>query len=83
MESLLAVLLGSILADGNIGALNGLGVKLGSLPDEVLNEVAVVLGEEQVLGESDDLTGVLDEQLAVGGELGVGLGESIGLQEAV
>lgn len=83
MESLLAVLLGSILADGNVGALNGLGVKLGSLPNEILNEVAVVLGEEQVLGESDDLTGVLDEQLAVGGELGVGLGESIGLQEAV
>ena len=62
-------MLGDILADGRIGGVDSLGVELGSLPDEVLDQVALVLGEEQELGLLDDLAHISDEALALVREL--------------
>jgi len=43
------MLLGGILVDGGAWGGQSLGVKLLGLPDEVLEQVAVVLGKKQIL----------------------------------
>lgn len=68
LKSLVAVLLGSLLVNGGVGLLRIASTDLLSLPDEVLNEVALVLGEEQELGLLNDLLKVAGELLALGGE---------------
>lgn len=69
LKSLVAVLLSSLLVNGGIGLLRIARADLLSLPDEVLNEVALVLGEKQELGLLNDLLEVTGELLALSGEL--------------
>lgn len=83
LERLVAISLGRVLANRRIGALYALGVVLPRLPDEVLDQVALVLGEKQLLGELDNVARVLDERLAVVGELIRRARERAGLKEAV
>lgn len=83
LKSVLAVRLGGILADGSVGGANSLGVELLSLPDELLEEIALVLAQKQVLGLSNDILRVLDEGLAFCGEVVGGIREALGAKEAV
>lgn len=69
LEGLVAVLLGLLLLDRGIGRRQFLGVKVLGLPDEILQQVAIVLGQQQVLCLRDDLPEVLDELLALGRQL--------------
>ena len=46
LNRLLAVLLGGLLVDRGTGGINGLRVEVLGLPDEILEQVAVVLGQE-------------------------------------
>lgn len=50
LKSLVSIALSGVLVKRRLDAVNGLGVKLGGLPDEVLDQVALVLGEKEVLG---------------------------------
>lgn len=83
LKSVLAVRLGGILADGSVGGANSLGVELLSLPDEFLEEVALVLAQKQVLGLSNDILRVLYESLAFCGEVVGGVREALGAKETV
>lgn len=58
IESLVAMTLGSALVDGRVGRAHRVRVEVLSLPDEVLEEVALVLGQQQVLGLLDNLASV-------------------------
>lgn len=69
LKSLVTILLGSVLADGGIGCVDTLGVELSGLPDEILNQVALVLGEKEVLGLLNGVGGILDKLLTLSGEL--------------
>jgi len=63
------VLLGSVLINWSIWGGGVATAHLLSLPDEVLEKVALVLGEHQDLGLLDDTTEVSNEMLAFFGEL--------------
>lgn len=69
LQSLFAILLHALLVGGGIGQVDRLGIPLLGLPDEVLDQIALVLGKDQVLGLLDDIAGVGDESLALVGEL--------------
>jgi hypothetical protein len=69
LKSLVTILLSSVLADGGIGCVDTLRVELSGLPDEILNQVALVLGEKEVLGLLNDVGSILDELLTLSGEL--------------
>ena len=58
------MLLSGSLVYGCARCLYRLGAELLRLPDEVLQEVALVLGEEEVLGEPDNFSGVGNKGLA-------------------
>lgn len=69
VKGLVAVLLRGLLV---YWCLRGLGISTGhllSLPDEVLEEVALVLGEQQGLRLLNDILDVSNEALAFGGQL--------------
>ena len=83
LQSLVAVLLGGLLVHGGIGCANSLGIELCSLPDEVLEQIALVLGQQEVLGLGDDFAEVFYKGLALGGQLVCGRREGLGCQEAV
>lgn len=72
-----------VLIDRGARSGNLLGVELGGLPDEVLEQVAFVLGEQEILGLLDDLSGILHERLALGGERLVRVTESLRVEEAI
>jgi len=69
LKSLVAMALGCVLADGRVRRTDRVGVKVLRLPDEVLQEVALVLGQQQVLGLLHNLTNIGNEALALGREL--------------
>lgn len=77
------MLLGHILADGRPWNVHGLWIELLGLPDEVLEEVAVVLGQEETLGLVDHLSYIADENLSLRRELLRRVRERLRLQEAV
>lgn len=54
-----------------------------SLPNEVLNQVAVILGQQKLLGKLDNLPRILHQQLSIVGELVGRAAEGPGLQKAV
>jgi len=69
VESLVAVLLSGVLVDRRVRSA-GIGARdLLSLPNEVLEEVALVLGQEQQLGLLNDLAQVTNELLTLCREL--------------
>jgi hypothetical protein len=72
-----------ILVDGCIGPLNRLPVKLGGLPNEVLNQVALILGKQKVLGVADHFFGVCNQNLAVLGQFLRGVADWFGGKKAV
>lgn len=69
LKRLVTILLGSILANRSVGCVDVLGVELGSLVDEVLDQVAVVLGEEKVLGLLNNVGSILNQLLSLSGKL--------------
>ncbi len=72
-----------LLANRSVGGRNGLGVELAGLPDEVLQQIAIVLGQEQILGLFYDVIDVGNKAAALGRELLRRIGESLGFEEAV
>ena len=77
LKSILSIALSGVFVKRGLDAVNALWVKLGSLPDEVLDQVALVLGENEVLGKTDNLMGVANEALAFLRQLVRRLGESL------
>jgi hypothetical protein len=53
------------------------------LPDEVLQKIALVLGQKEILGLVDNLPCVGDKDLALRRQLIRRRGECLGLEEAV
>jgi hypothetical protein len=83
LEGLVAMLLRGLLVHWGIRCADSLRIELRGLPDEVLEQVALVLGQQQLLGLCDNFAEVFYESLALGGELVRGLRESLRCQEAV
>lgn len=71
LEGLLAVLLASLLGDGHIGGLDITGGDPLGLPNEILQKLALVLGEEHQLGLLNNIAQVLDEDFAIVGKVRV------------
>ena len=72
-----------LLADRSVGGGNGLGVELAGLPNEVLQQIAIVLRQEQILGLFYDFIDVGNKAAALGRELLGRIGESLRFEEAV
>ena len=83
LQSLIAVLLRSLLVNGSIGKSGISAIDLLRLPDEVLKEIALVLGQEKVFGLFDDVTEICHKILTFGREFLGRAGECSGFQEAV
>lgn len=58
-----------VLVDWRVGKRSITAVDLLSLPDEVLEKVALVLGEQKDLGLLNDLLQIADKLLALSREL--------------
>lgn len=69
LEGLVAVLLRSLLIDGSTRHRNRLRVELLSLPDEILQEIALVLGQEELLGLVDNVANIANKRLSFGRKL--------------
>lgn len=69
LERLVAVLLGSLLVDWCANTTSIASANVLGLPDELLEQVALVLGKKQKLGLLDDGAQIADQLLAVGREL--------------
>lgn len=69
LKGLVSVLLRSLLINGRTRHRNGLGIELLSLPDEILQQVSLVLGQEKFLGLVDNIANVANKRLSFGGEL--------------
>jgi hypothetical protein len=65
IERLIAVLAGCVLVNRRLGSASGAAAEVLGLPDEVLEEVALVLGEEQNLGLLNDVLQVRNQLLAL------------------
>lgn len=61
IQSLVSVLLRGLLVDGSAWELGIATTELLAVPDEVLQQVAVVLREDENLGLLDDRAGIADE----------------------
>lgn len=83
LQSLVSILLAIILADGEAGPLRITGGDVLGLPDEVLQQLALILGQEELLGLVNDIAQVLDENLAVARELLRRRGEGLGRQSTI
>ncbi len=77
------MLLCRLLIDWSAGDVDCLGVKLLRLPNEVLEQVVLVLGEHEQLCLLDNLSNVGDQRLAVGRELFGRVRDGRGSEEAV
>ena len=83
VQSLVGILFAILLGDGDIGFLGITGGDVLSLPDKFLQQLTLVLGQEQLLGLVDDVAQVLQEDLAIVGELLRGRRQSLGRQGTV
>ena len=70
LKSLVAVLPSGILVDGCARGLSIAAGDLLCLPDEVLQKIALVLGQDEVLGLLNDVAQIGDQVSTLGGELG-------------
>lgn len=69
VEGLIAMLSGSVLVDRSVRRAGIGAVDLLGLPNEVLKEVALVLGQEQKLGLLNNLAQITNELLTLCREL--------------
>lgn len=69
LQGLVTVLLGGCLVKGGVRLLGVASGGLRALVDEVLDEIALILGQEKQLGLLDDVAQVGDENLALLGQL--------------
>lgn len=83
LQCLVAMLLSGLLVHWGIGCANSLGVELCSLPDKVLKQIALVLGQQEVLGLGDNFAEIFYESLSLRRELVCGRAEGLGGEEAV
>lgn len=67
----------SVLVYRCVGSLGVTTANLLSLPDEILEEVAIVLGEEENFSSLNDFLQVTNELLAIRGQLLRGRGERL------
>ena len=77
------MLLGGPLVDGRTGLGRVAGSEILAVPDEILQQIALILGQQEHLGLLDDVTQVGHEMLALAGELLGGTGEEFVGQSAV
>jgi len=83
LNGLIPVFLGGCFIDWGVRALYARGPELLGLPDEVLKNIALILGKEEILGESDDLASISNQRLSFCGKPARRRLESLGLEEAV
>lgn len=83
VQSLVGILFAILLGDGDIGLLGITGGDVLSLPDKFLQQLTLVLGQEQLLGLVNDVAQVLQEDLAIVGQLLRGRRQSLGRQGTV
>ena len=77
------MLLGRVLIDGRTGQLGVAGSHRLGLPDEVLDDVALILGEDEMLGLDDDVAQIGDQNLALLGETAGGGLQGVRLKRRV
>jgi len=83
LQCLVSMLLSSLCVDWGTRELSITSLDLLRLPDEVLEQVALVLCQEKVFGLRNNVANVGNESLALGGELGGRAGEGLGGEKAV
>lgn len=83
LESLATVLLSGLLVNRHIRLVGLTGIEMRGIPDEFLEQVAVILGEPELFRLINDVTQILNEPLAFAGEFFGGRGESLRLESAV
>ena len=69
LHGLLSVLLGSLLVNRGLDTIGVAGADSLGLPDEVLEQVAVILAEKQDLGLLNDMAQISNEFLTIRGEV--------------
>lgn len=77
------MLLGLFLRHRSTRDVDSLGVPLLCLPNEILKKVAVVLGQQEILGLLHNLSEIGNKGLSFGRELLGWVGECLRLEEAV
>jgi hypothetical protein len=82
-DSLVAMLLGSVLVNWCAWERGISGSDVLSLPNELLEQISLVLGQEQELGLINDITQISHQLSAFFRKSLVGLGESFGFERAV
>jgi hypothetical protein len=83
LQSLIAVLLRSLLVNGSIGKSSISAIDLLRLPNEVLQEITLVLGQEKVFSLFNDITEICHKVLTFGRKFLGRAGECSGFQEAI
>jgi hypothetical protein len=83
LQSLIAVLLRSLLVNGSIGKSSISTIDLLRLPNEVLKEITLVLGQEKVFSLFNDITEICHKVLTFGRKFLGRAGECSGFQEAI
>ena len=83
LQSLVGLLLGTLLVNGNIGLLCGTTADLLGLPDEILKQVALVLCENENLGRLNDVLDVASNLLTLGRKFLRRGSEHLGFKRAV
>jgi hypothetical protein len=83
LQSLIAVLLRSLLVNGSIGKSSISTIDLLRLPNEVLKEITLVLGQEKVFSLFNDITEICHKILTFGRKFLGRAGECSGFQEAI
>jgi len=83
LQSLIAVLLRSLLVNRSIRKSGISTINLLWLPDEVLKKITLVLGQEKIFSLFDDVTEICHKVLTFGRKFLGRAGECSGFQEAV
>jgi hypothetical protein len=83
LQSLIAVLLSSLLVNWSTWNASICAVDLLCLPDEVLEEITLILAEKKDLGLFNDGAGILDQSFALGRKLVGRVGQGARCEEAV
>jgi hypothetical protein len=82
-KSFVAMLLGGIFINWSTWSCGISSIDMLRLPDEVLEEIALVLGKEKVLSLFDDIAEISYQSLTFGRELLGWVGHGARIEEAV